>query len=576
MTTSDSEEDSDHSPVEVTHEDFQKYYDESKSKRFRFRNLLPKKQKSSLDVIDGNLSVAALTVTSIDTIKASNQSRKAAAAAAKKKAQNQEKAPSSNKGFKKFRKKMLGAIKSSDEDLIQASASIPPPILGTRSRSEIAPRTPTRRTKKPSAMKRVSSDPRNAVQRRIQLDDAIRGRMDGMDVLSLGPARLPLSRKKAPTSAFEKFVDTMNPSLTPSAMVMRMIVTSAGRESSEMVLESFMPGDRWMVRREEEPVDEMLASPATRRFSPVPTLSSTDEDECGSSVTCGDEDLTRLMGSMWGTENKAPPTHSQPPQTDQQSQDDDIMQLASACNVPIDIDEDTFIIETPHHLHSIHEIAAIPLRRGDYENALKVFEKILKGLQSRHEHKPHHLIGSTLHNIGVVQMWQGKFAEALYSFLNAVAMRREALPTNHPDIAVSLVRQGFAQLALDQLGCASDSFKQALDLCPLENASRAKILNNLGVVQYLKQDLISAVKGFTSALEIQRKQLTGRIRRETIIFDATNTLSNMGKLYLEKPDFDTSFFVYDEAILVSVDVLSLVLHYCASTFSSTNTIPLLE
>jgi len=310
-----------------------------------------------------------------------------------------------------------------------------------------------------------------------------------------------------------------------------------------------MPGDRWMVRREDEPMDDiLLALPDHRRVSPVPKLSPTDDDECGSSLSCGEEDLTSLMGGMWGATNKAPPSHSNPPPSNKEQEEDYIMQLASACNVPIDIDEDTFIIETPHHLHSMHEIVAIPLRRGDYESALRVFEKILKGLKLRHEEKPHHLIGTTLHNIGVVQMWQGKFSEALYSFLHAVSMRRDSLPQNHPDIAVSLVRKSFAQLALDQVGCAYDSLTQALDLCPIENATRAKILNNLGVVQYLNRDSISAVKGFARALEIQRKQLAGRIRRETIIFDATTTLSNMGKLYSEKQDWNTSFFVYDEAL----------------------------
>ena len=36
--------------------------------------------------------------------------------------------------------------------------------------------------------------------------------------------------------------------------------------------------------------------------------------------------------------------------------DDDILQMASACNVPIDVDEEAFMIETAQHLRSVNDI----------------------------------------------------------------------------------------------------------------------------------------------------------------------------------------------------------------------------
>ena len=138
--------------------------------------------------------------------------------------------------------------------------------------------------------------------------------------------------------------------------------------------------------------------------------------------------------------------------------------------------------------------------------ALDIFYKILKGLELKHEGKPHFLIGSAHHNIGLVKMLQQDFEGALASFSQAVAMRRLSLPERHVDIGVSLFRQAVAQFALGTLGDAVVSLELALSLVyRKKTVSRAKILNNLGVVQYQRQDCMEALKGFTEALEIQRQ-----------------------------------------------------------------------
>ena len=54
----------------------------------------------------------------------------------------------------------------------------------------------------------------------------------------------------------------------------------------------------------------------------------------------------------------------------------------------------------------------------------------------RYGEEPHHLIGTTLHNIGVLQLWQGKYKKAWENFNQAVSVRMGSLSHNHPDIAV--------------------------------------------------------------------------------------------------------------------------------------------
>lgn len=73
---------------------------------------------------------------------------------------------------------------------------------------------------------------------------------------------------------------------------------------------------------------------------------------------------------------------------------------------------------------------------GRFDDAIDIFKKILKGLEMRHGNKPHHLIGTTLHNIGILLLWKGQYKEAWENFNQASSVRMESLSRNHPDIAV--------------------------------------------------------------------------------------------------------------------------------------------
>lgn len=531
------------SSVEVTHEDFQRQA--SSKKRFRFRDMLPTNTKKSPTdsreiVITSSelMSVTNQTVTSHETVRVSNRTAK------------RQKSSVPLKGWEILRKLQGKKTDASAE----SNSVVSDGVVGTKKVAQLRRRVLGDRS--------LRDRSRVAALRRSKMDDAMRGRMDGMDVLSLGPARLASIRRSQVLDDCDSYVESMNPALTPSKMVSDMILMSAGREPPEMVLEGFMPGgdDRWRVSMEEPLVfpQEPVGLPAEKTHT-VSTPSTASDDcgsslscpalaasECGSSLTCGEDDITTLMGSMWGLE-KPPPTHVI---TSPEPIDDDVLQMASACNVPIDVDEEAFMVETSEHLRSVHDIASIYLCRQDYEGALTIFSKILKGLKLKHEEKPHFVIGSTLHNIGVVQMWQGRFPEALATLDQAVNIRMAVLPSKHPDIAVSLARKALAEFALNRLKESAESFGKALVLCPTQNATRAKILNNIGVVHYQAKHFIQALQAFASALEIQRQWLEGPVRRESIIFDATTTLRNMGKFYVTKCDFGTGLDVFQEAMVL--------------------------
>jgi len=378
------------------------------------------------------------------------------------------------------------------------------------------------------------------------LDVAIRGRLDGVDILSLGSVRKsslcsqnsslsPLDFTRSTSRfGFDPFRITFvgkPKEVKPADLVKEMAVASGGKEDCDVILEGYVPGgsDRWTVK--------------LGGF----TALSEKNGEFAENVVSENGHPTLLWDIMWGDGDPPPvPTHMRFNDSD----DEDIMTLASTCSVPVDLDEDSFIIDTPEHFRAVQDVAIVPLQSKRYDIALKIFEKLLRGLEERQEEGLRHLQGCTKHNMGMVMVCQGNFQEARVMFTDAVKTRTVCLPQNHPDVAVSLVREGEMYFALEDYEEARKSFDLALAMTPTENATRAKILNGIGAVCYQQESFSDALIAFTSALEIQRQWLDDSIRRESIVYDASITLGNMGKVFTELKEYDVACSVFEEACLV--------------------------
>jgi len=124
----------------------------------------------------------------------------------------------------------------------------------------------------------------------------------------------------------------------------------------------------------------------------------------------------------------------------------------------------------------------------------------------------------------------------------------------HVVVAVSLVKAGFVYFALEQLDKALESFKKALAICkhhqPHDHLESAKINNNIGAVYYQKGKFPAALKCFVQAWQCQRVWADRPIRRQALVYEASLSLSNMGKVYLAMEDYDMAFNVYEEALML--------------------------
>lgn len=288
--------------------------------------------ESVMGMTVGENSVSgAFTVASLDTVKVSNRKVRP-----EQEKQSQHHDPKKNPWHKLTKK--MSSVKNHMLDIAEHPFTAPP-----RSRSVSSPSVRREVDNAYPIRKRVESDQTRSRHNSRgdnsqKIDDAIRGRFDGMDVLSLGSARVP-SVPRTPDA-----LTRHAPMLRPQDMVRDMLYTSAGREPPELVLEGFIVKDRWIVSLENLNGD-----------SNVPQLQSTDEDD--EDETDGSPQLptSELMTAMWGRHRTPPPTHALHDQKD-------IFQMAAACSVPIDVDEESFIIDTPAHLQAVHDIASIPLK----------------------------------------------------------------------------------------------------------------------------------------------------------------------------------------------------------------------
>jgi tetratricopeptide (TPR) repeat protein len=177
----------------------------------------------------------------------------------------------------------------------------------------------------------------------------------------------------------------------------------------------------------------------------------------------------------------------------------------------------------------------------------------------------HHRVAAALHNVGIAKLRAGKLEEAMSSIEEAVKMRKKTLGGSHPKVAVSrinewlscdpdpasdctsfplrsqdsLVELGIIHLSLKEYDDALKVFKEALHMRQSESRDSlysldakenklklAKVLNNIGCVNFERDEMTEALNAFESAVKMQRSALAPESR------DFTVTVSTSKPSYL--------------------------------------------
>lgn len=199
-------------------------------------------------------------------------------------------------------------------------------------------------------------------------DDAIKGRLDGIDVLSLGPTRcVSYIGAKQKSLAGQRY--------TLRSMVSDTLWSSSGREFPEIVLEGFSPTgkDRWTVLIEDD-VDTHASLSENNRTSSIrqqkmrqrnlekkKEKASNRQESSRRSKGKKEPPLDLLLTQIWGKEGAPPPTHSV--KFERAGGGDEMeggIRAISSC--PVDLQKDIFIIKEDDHLQSAHSIAVVNLK----------------------------------------------------------------------------------------------------------------------------------------------------------------------------------------------------------------------
>ena len=160
----------------------------------------------------------------------------------------------------------------------------------------------------------------------------------------------------------------------------------------------------------------------------------------------------------------------------------------------------------------------------------------------------HPEIASSLHNLGLVQHELRDYAGAKRSAEEALAIRRKSLPPNHPDIATSLNDLGNVQNELREYAAAKQSHEQALAIrrrsLPPDHPDIAHSLNDLGNVQNELREYAAAKQSHEQALAIRRRSLPPDHP------DIADSLNNLGLVQYALREYAAAKQSHEQALAI--------------------------
>ncbi len=155
-------------------------------------------------------------------------------------------------------------------------------------------------------------------------------------------------------------------------------------------------------------------------------------------------------------------------------------------------------------------------------------------------------VGETLHQLGVVSFFRGKYGPAREYWEEAISIRREALGPDHPDLATSL--NGLANLltTVGDYAAARSSYTDVVKIREKafgpDHPAVAQPLNNLSI-------LLGTTGEYVEALEVGRRSL--EIKEATLGPEhpqLASSLTNLADVLFETGDFEGAREMLERAL----------------------------
>lgn len=221
-----------------------------------------------------------------------------------------------------------------------------------------------------------------------------------------------------------------------------------------------------------------------------------------------------------------------------------------------------------------HTKACKAMANGVYDVALQEFESILSDLLARYGEK-HERVGAALHNVAIANLRAGSLDDAMDAIEEAIKIRSRALGRSHPKVADSLVELGIILLSMEEHADSLKVFERALKLRRTEheemysqediddsNLKIAKVLNNMGCVNFEQQHLKAAKKDFEDATTLQKNVFrsvfnfsVGYDTSSPGILTMASTMCNMGYVAIEQGNFNEAIQIFKTSLQIQKAVL---------------------
>jgi len=232
-------------------------------------------------------------------------------------------------------------------------------------------------------------------------------------------------------------------------------------------------------------------------------------------------------------------------------------------------EDDDSAVEFDRDMRVRHGQACKYMRGGKFAKALKKFEAILASILERFGEN-HARVGAALHNVGIANLRAGKLDDAMDAIEEAVRIRKVTLGVDDPKVADSLVELGIVLLSLKEYTESLDVFMEALDMREAEaedivlpeqikesNLKIAKVLNNIGCVNFENSKFSSALEAFEDAIAMQKKSL-GEVSPFSFNNPATkpgfltmaSTMCNKGYIDLEQESYKAAVTTFIDSLKI--------------------------
>jgi len=227
------------------------------------------------------------------------------------------------------------------------------------------------------------------------------------------------------------------------------------------------------------------------------------------------------------------------------------------------------MFQAERNQRAMHELGERHMRHKEYDEAIEVFEEILRGQMEVHGERDYR-VGTTLHNIATIYMRAGNFIKTIQICQKAIIVRCKMLGPSHPDLAVSFSQLAIAYLEIDEHRPALRAFRAALGIRrkSLDRADPkiSRLLNNIGCTLFELGQLIDAKVAFEEALTIQRSIMRDNSprclsdgRKENninhVLLTIAATLCNLGSIQLSWRMHEKAMVAFEEALLIQQSVL---------------------